>query len=258
MKGKFVTTATIAALAAAVSLPVFAQEQSPAEKEAADAALKDGLMPPGVVLAPSPQGPEYPGGHVYATTAGRSLYAMNLRFVGSRTGERLKYCSGPCQAIWRPFVPPAGATPIGHWTIITAAEGPQWAYRGNPVFTYVEDKARGDARGQGYQNFWRLIAHMPPRPRLEAPKPVDLTFYRGNFLMTDGNRNLLYVDARPCRNACDERVPLAAGMTSGATGQWTVVTRDDRLQWAYRGKPVFVSRVATPADLAEGQATLTP
>lgn len=257
MKGGLIGCAIVALIASA-SLPVRAQELSPAEKEAAEAATKDGLYPSDLELTPSPPGQDFPGGQIYATRSGQKLYAMNIRFVGARTGERLKYCSGPCATIWRPLVPPAGAEPIGHWTIVTAAEGPQWAYRGNPVFTYVEDKNPEDARGQGYQNFWRVIAHVPARPKLVAPKPVDVTFHRGAFLFTDGSRHLLYVDGRPCALTCDERLPLAAGMISARVGEWSVVTREDRPQWAYRGKPVFVSKAVTPADLEEGQTILMP
>jgi len=45
--------------------------------------------------------------------------------------------------------------------------------------------------------------------------------------------------------------PLAAGADAKASGDWTVVTRDDgSKQWAYKGKPLYAwSKDSKPGDM---------
>ena len=45
--------------------------------------------------------------------------------------------------------------------------------------------------------------------------------------------------------------PLAAGADAKASGDWTVVTRDDgSKQWAYKGKPLYTwSKDSKPGDM---------
>ena len=45
--------------------------------------------------------------------------------------------------------------------------------------------------------------------------------------------------------------PVAAGADAKASGDWTIITRDDGAkQWAYKGKPVYLwSKDAKPGDM---------
>ncbi len=54
-----------------------------------------------------------------------------------------------------------------------------------------------------------------------------------------------------CNGACAQNwPPLAASATDSASGDWTVVTRDDgSRQWAFKGKPVyFWAKDTKPGD----------
>lgn len=75
-----------------------------------------------------------------------------------------------CARRWRPYQAPANSGAVGDWTVVDVAypmfseasgftyppDAPRvkaWAYRGMPVYTYYEDKAPGDIRGDGIRLF---------------------------------------------------------------------------------------------------------
>jgi predicted lipoprotein with Yx(FWY)xxD motif len=83
-------------------------------------------------------------GKVWVDDKGMTLYTFDKDTAGKST------CNGPCAQNWPPL--PAGATPVasGDWTPVTRDDGSKmWAYKGKPVYTYVNDKARGDTNGDG-------------------------------------------------------------------------------------------------------------
>jgi predicted lipoprotein with Yx(FWY)xxD motif len=42
----------------------------------------------------------------------------------------------------------AGATASGDWTIVTRNDGSKmWAFKGHPLYTFLDDKAAGDVTG---------------------------------------------------------------------------------------------------------------
>jgi predicted lipoprotein with Yx(FWY)xxD motif len=115
-------------------------------------------------------------GDVYTDQAGHTLYTFNCNSP-SQDGVR---CDGPgdpagywvalcgdakeCARRWHPYLASRNARPVGDWSVVDVAypmfttnpgvtyppEVPRvkgWAYRGNPVYTYYEDKEPGDAWG---------------------------------------------------------------------------------------------------------------
>lgn len=250
--------AAMVALLLGSSASAIAQGQPSAAQQAEEAAAKDGPYPAGIQITASPKGEAFPTGQIHVTSSGQTLYAISMRLARARSGEGLKYCVGPCATIWRPYTTAANTTPVGHWTVVEGAEGPQWAYKGNPVFTYVEDKAPGQAGGQGYQDLFRVIQYIPARPKLTAPQPVAVAFHDGRYLLVEGSTHLLYVTDRPCADECPSDRPLAAGLSSQPVGGWSIVTVQDRQQWSYQGKPVFISAATRPSDLRADQRPLQP
>lgn len=213
-----------AVVAAIVALPAVAKRAAPPADR-----------PPGVGVATTAAGP------VYAAPDGRTLYAMSVRFAFARSSVGEKFCSGPCAEVWTPLKPQAGAEPVGEWTIVEGAEGPQWAYRKNPVFTFDAD-APGDAKGDGWQDLWAAIAYVPPAPPIVAPPSVSVKFVNGRYLFVGSGGRPLYVGGAAPGEA------FAAGLAEQDVGDWTVLKTGDVAQWAHQGRPVFVSAGSVPSD----------
>ena len=59
-------------------------------------------------------------------------------------------CDAYCASIWPPYRPAPGERPVGNFTIIKRADGSeQWAYKGQPLYTYTKDTKTGDMNGNG-------------------------------------------------------------------------------------------------------------
>jgi predicted lipoprotein with Yx(FWY)xxD motif len=66
-------------------------------------------------------------------------------------------CNGPCAANWPPLMAGADAKPSGDWSVVTRDDGgKQWAYKGKPLYTWINDKAAGDKTGDGVNNVWHV------------------------------------------------------------------------------------------------------
>jgi predicted lipoprotein with Yx(FWY)xxD motif len=207
--------------------------------------------PPGVSPARSGLGA------IYADAQGMTLYAMNQRQARARSGVALKYCAGPCAAIWTPLTATADTAPIGDWTVVEGAQGPQWAFKGDPVFTYAADHAPGSTAGDGYDDLWSAIRYVPPAPTLKAPSIVQPVFVDGAYFLADGAGHPLHTStaSAQCGANC---TPLGAGLANRDIGDWTVLRDGDRPHWAYRGKPVYVGTADDLAHLRAAGELLRP
>ena len=59
-----------------------------------------------------------------------------------------------CLALWRPFPAPADARSTGFWEVVERGDGTrQWAYKGYALYTYADDEAPGQNRGQATYSF---------------------------------------------------------------------------------------------------------
>ena len=82
-----------------------------------------------------------------------TLYVFDRDTAGS--GKSV--CNGGCATNWPPLMAPAGAAPIGNWSVITRDDGnKQWAYQGKPLYYWVKDSKPGDITGDGVGNVWRV------------------------------------------------------------------------------------------------------
>lgn len=193
-------------------------------------------------------------GAVFVDARGMTLYALNARLAGSRSGASLKYCVGPCTSVWSPLAAQANSPAAGLWTVVDGAQGPQWAYKGNPVFTYLQDKVPGSRAGDGYDDLWTAIAYVPPPPQIVAPASVTVAFVDGAYIMTDRKGRALFTGS--CASGCEQ--PLVGGMASVPIGDWKVTRSGDRPQWTYRGKAVYVSQNEHKTQVPDGVAVLRP
>jgi predicted lipoprotein with Yx(FWY)xxD motif len=186
-------------------------------------------------------------------------------------------CDMQCAKTWEPLLAPTVANPIGEWSIVKRGDGAlQWAFRGRPLYTNVDDFNPGDFNGKGVKN-WRVAVVQPaPEPPREITTRVTfmgevLTDQRGYPIYwyncrEDGpdalscdeppDRNLLWYDlCGGTPKACAEQWhPLVAPEhPKSAAYSWTVVTMplpwspvraadgvtDGLKVWAYKGRPVF-------------------
>lgn len=91
---------------------------------------------------------------VVTNESGMSLYWWNNDVPGS--GKSV--CTGPCTLTWPPMVASADAKPAGDFSIINRDDGTrQWAYKGHPLYLWVNDAKPGDKTGDGFRNgLWHL------------------------------------------------------------------------------------------------------
>lgn len=77
---------------------------------------------------------------------------MTLYMFGKDTPTQSN-CNGACASNWLPLMAPANAAATGDWTVVTRADGTkQWAYKGHPLYRWVNDSKPGDTTGDGAAN----------------------------------------------------------------------------------------------------------
>ncbi len=229
-------------------------------------------LPAGVKLAKTA------AGSVYAARDGRTLYGLDLRTVLRAGPDAAQYCTGACAQQWEPLLAPPGATvniafprgfgsvrPAGFvdpqkapdWTVIEAAQGPQWVYKGwHLVFARKDDK-RGSTAFDGAEGFtWNTLKYVPPVPVLVAPPGVAAIFDQGAYALAAGDGRLLFTGQ--CSGSCASWIPFGGGAASAGVGGWTVDRSGDSPQWAYRGARVFVASPTDPRTIPERAKVLRP
>ena len=91
---------------------------------------------------------------VLATPAGATLYTFDKDTAGNGKSA----CNGQCATNWPPLAAQASDSASGDWSIVTRDDGSrQWAYKGQPLYTYAKDAKPGDTAGDGKGNVWHLI-----------------------------------------------------------------------------------------------------
>jgi predicted lipoprotein with Yx(FWY)xxD motif len=82
----------------------------------------------------------------------------NLRlYTYDRDSPGKSACNGACSATWPPLLAPAGATPLGDWTVVTRDDGrQQWAYKGHPAYIRQNDSVNKPT-GDGIDGAWHFL-----------------------------------------------------------------------------------------------------
>jgi len=81
-----------------------------------------------------------------------SLYTFDKDMDGKSV------CNGPCAANWPALKAEAGDRAADNYSVLTRDDGSkQWAYKGKPLYTFVQDLKPGDIKGDGFLNgTWHL------------------------------------------------------------------------------------------------------
>lgn len=126
-------TASVAAAVAILSLSVtLSPAQTPAPAKVADTSKGKTLVDPN----------------------GMTLYTFDRDTVAGKSN-----CNGKCAANWPPFAAAASATTMSNWTVVARNDGSkQWAYKGKPLYRWMEDKQPGDVLGDGVNSVWHVAA----------------------------------------------------------------------------------------------------
>jgi predicted lipoprotein with Yx(FWY)xxD motif len=83
---------------------------------------------------------------------GMTLYTFDRDAVPGKSN-----CNGKCAANWPPLAAAADATEAGNWSVVIRNDGSkQWAYKGKPLYTWMDDKRPGDTDGDGRNNAWHV------------------------------------------------------------------------------------------------------
>ncbi|MGL5012381.1 MAG: COG4315 family predicted lipoprotein [Paracoccaceae bacterium] len=94
---------------------------------------------------------ESSAGPILTDANGMSLYTF------TKDTEGVSNCMDDCVANWPILAAAEGDVAEGDWTIITRSDGlMQWAYKGMPLYLFVQDAAPGDITGEGKGEVWYL------------------------------------------------------------------------------------------------------
>lgn len=126
---RFVVSALLAGLAAAVSLPAFAEDYASGAIKTMDTAK----------------------GEILTDAQGMALYTFDKDAAGTSN------CYDDCAVKWPPATAAAGAMAADDFTLVARKDGSQqWAFKGMPLYLWQGDKKPGDISGDGVGGVWHL------------------------------------------------------------------------------------------------------
>jgi predicted lipoprotein with Yx(FWY)xxD motif len=181
---------------------------------------------------------------VYADSRGMTLYTYDKDTAHGTA------CAGECASVWPAALAPATAIPITDWSLLDRADGKQWVFRGAPLYRFANDKAIGEATGEGADGAWHAALF---RPGAGMPLPDGIAVREiadaGGMGLVDSLGRTLYTfdgnatHPKPeCRAGDCARlwVALEAPEIAKPMGRFAAIARDDGIsQWTYRGKPLY-------------------
>ncbi len=202
-------------------------------------------------------------GVVFTDARGMTLYTFD---IDKGSGKSL--CVGPCASLFPPLSASPGAPPrLGEWSEVARDDGSrQWAYQGNPVYTYSGDKESGDENGAAYIPSAFAIANDPidrmwhvAWEALPLRPGISIKTVTGGRVLVNEVGMTLYTSDRDteankssCAGSCLEKwAPAPAPALAASKGDWTVIERNDgTTQWAFKGKPLYTATAdIRPGDL---------
>jgi predicted lipoprotein with Yx(FWY)xxD motif len=123
-------------------------------------------------------------GTVLATKSGLTLYRYSVDPAGTVT------CTGACAKVWPPLLLPKGSTHVkaphgvkGLSVIHVAGGRLQVFFHHQALYTFISDKKRGQASGQGVENDWFAVLSSgkssapvaPPTTTTSTPTTTPVT-----------------------------------------------------------------------------------
>jgi predicted lipoprotein with Yx(FWY)xxD motif len=111
------------------------------------------------------------GETILVNNRGRSLYSLSVERHGKFICANMS-----CLALWHPLTVPKGTKPTGVARLgtVTRPGGKlQVTYRGAPLYTFVQDKKKGDVKGNGFRDVgvWKVVALSKSASHAAPPPP---------------------------------------------------------------------------------------
>ena len=188
---------------------------------------------------------------------------MTAYFTDADTTPGKSSCEGDCAANWPAVLAPAGAKPVGEWTIVDRADGSrQWAYRGKPLYTSVKDKVWGQLKGDRADGTWHVAipvwnngAALPPEigvHEIGQALGQGLVDDRGMALYT-GPANDVATEQCAKAGCAHKFIPYQAPQIDQPLGDFTTVDRADGVrQWVFKILPLYTYEGDVRLDDANG------
>ena len=248
---------------------------------AAEKAAAPPTVPPGVTLVEVVRELQASAAQMLWTRLGDEAGRTLLFPVGQQTGGAS--CVDACATEFPPLLAPAGAAPLGDWSLVRRPEGRlQWAYQSRPLHAWSREETPGEvATNVGLAETanlklaetpaaagalmppagWR-VARLEPARSIAAPDGIEarLVLSAQAIVLTDFGGFTLYAfegDAARDGQTCSDRgcemdwLPVPAPALAFDLGDFSIVSRQDGArQWAYRGRPLYRYR----GDLLPGDA----
>lgn len=86
-------------------------------------------------------------GKSFVDAKGMTLYTFD-KDAGGKSA-----CNGPCAENWPPLMAADDAKATADMTVVVRDDGKKmWAYKGKPLYTFKQDTAPGEAKGDGFLN----------------------------------------------------------------------------------------------------------
>ncbi len=120
------------------------------------------------------------GKTVLVNRRGLTLYHLSVE----RKGHFI-CTNSTCLSLWKPIVVKKGTTPTGAKSLSTVKRPDgrlQVAYKGGPLYTFVEDHKPGDMKGNGFKDVgtWRVVT-VSGNAATPAPPPSSGGYGGGGY-----------------------------------------------------------------------------
>lgn len=104
---------------------------------------------------------EYLGGAVKSADIGGQMVLTGSNdmtlYIFDKDTAGVSNCYDTCAEKWPPLFVDEGAMAEGDFSIVERTDGTKmWAYKGMPLYFWVDDKAPGDITGDGVGGVWHL------------------------------------------------------------------------------------------------------
>lgn len=116
------------------------------------------------------------GKTIVVNRQGLTLYSLSVERHG-----RFICKNAACLSLWKPLVVARGVKPTGvaHLATVKRPDGRiQVTYRGGPLYRFVQDRKRGDVKGNGFKDVgtWRVAVVGSSGSSSPPPPPPTYTY----------------------------------------------------------------------------------
>jgi len=217
-----------------------------------------------------------PGLKTVATMRGDILVEMHGWPLYTMNGGKDKshaVCSGSCLSDWRTLSAPTLAHNVGDFTIFVRDDGSrQWAYKGEPLYSFKNDNGEGELRGEDQNGIWRAVV-MVPKEALPVGVTVQQTIMGSVYADATGKTLYSSVELLPaqnlepiralCADKCEQiwHAVIVPNIEVPPGGSWSAIDLPNgRRQLAYRKLPLYTYKDdAIPGDIeGDHYAGFTP